>query len=307
MIVQLVAVLGTSEPATAGEGAPCVTAGGQPGHTTVNSRGVSQCVPDQVTPGEKTPGTPGKPGDGEATCSREGQKIPCVTDAGVWFSSRQCYASVAQPQPQPESELWASKDPKKGKLWVCTTVAGTEPGQSGWFYVADGAPTPSLIDPGELAKGAVDQMDFEYAEAQIAPGPDWHTFIGIENWMWIPENQWRVLSLRVSAGGTTVTVNATPAQVQWDMGTGTKTCYDAGRAWVEGMSDDAQTTCGYTYDDIENSVGDTHDVSARIVYQIDWTCTGACLTTAGDLGSIRALAGDATSIEVLQRQTVNIG
>jgi hypothetical protein len=305
LVVQAVAVLGSAGPAVADEGAPCTTASGQPGHIVVDQYGVSTCVPDQSTPGGRTPGTPGDPGEGEATCYDGDRKIPCVTDAGVWFSSKHCYANVAQPQPPPDSAIWAGNDPTKGKMWVCANTPGSEPGQSGWFYVLDGG-TPPLIDPGELARGAVEQMDFEYADAQIAPGADWHTFIGIENWLWIPPDQWRVLSLRVSAAGTTVTVNATPERVQWDMGTETIACYDAGRAWVTGMSDDAQTTCGYTYEDIEAPEGDTHEVSARIVYVIDWTCTGACLATSGTLDPIRALAGTATSIEVLQRQTVNI-
>lgn len=292
-------------PAWANEenGAPCTTSDGRPGTWLVAGEGVGVCIPDQETPGGRTPGTPGAPGEGDAVCRKEGKRIPCVTGLGVWFSSKQCYAAPMEPQPAPDDQVWGGNDPEEGTMWVCRTYDG--PGTGGnWFFVPDGG-TPTLVDPGELAEGAAEQMDFEYADAQIAPGPDWHTFVGIENWMWIPEDQWRVLALRVSAGGTSVTVAATPTRVQWSMGPETINCYDGGREWVAGMGEAAQTTCSYPYTDLTDPLGDTHQVSARIVYQIDWTCTGACLTTSGTLGSIRALAGDPTSIEVLQRQTVN--
>ncbi|MEO7844362.1 MAG: hypothetical protein ABIR82_03410, partial [Nocardioides sp.] len=91
------------------------------------------------------------------------------------------------------------------------------------------------------------------------------------------------------------------------MGAQTINCPDAGRPWVTGMGDSAVTTCSYAYTAMDDPEGDTHVVSARIVYQIDWTCAGACSTGQGSLGMVRARAGEPTSIEVLQRQTVTIG
>jgi hypothetical protein len=175
-----------------------------------------------------------------------------------------------------------------------------------WFFVPAGE-RPALIDPGELAESATASMPFEAANAQVAPGPDWHTFLGIENWMWIPEAQWRPLSLTVSAGGTSVTVRAVPVRVEWNMGTEIVACPDAGRPWRVGMSDEAETTCAYTYTSMETPEGDIHRVTASIVYQLGWTCAGACVTQSGTLSDVVAAAGAATSIEVLQRQTVVTG
>ena len=121
-------------------------------------------------------------------------------------------------------------------------------------------------------------MKLEEAQAQIAPGPEFHTYVHIDNWLWLPEAQWHDLQETVSAGPTSVTVTAEPIRVDWNMGTETASCYDAGRVWVKGMSDAAKTSCSYTYESIENPTGDTHNVSAQMVYGVTWECDGACLT-----------------------------
>jgi hypothetical protein len=169
--------------------------------------------------------------------------------------------------------------------------------------VADGQ-TPALIDPGELAQTALGTMRLATANARVAPGPHWHTFLNIENWLWVPSIQWTTLRKTVSAGGTSVTVTAVPARVDWDLGTETLSCSDPGRRWVKGMTDAAKSSCSYAFTTLSDPYGDVHRVSARIAYQVDWTCAGACLSQAGSLGEVQPPAGDTTTIEVLQRQTV---
>jgi hypothetical protein len=304
----LAACLSPCGPALAyGQGATCTTPDGDSGHIVVDDFGVSVCVVDAGTP-TSTSGPDANdsaPASDGAACRNGVKSIPCVTDLGVWFSSHQCYASAAEPQPPARSPLWGSHDSIDGSLWICRTYEGPATGGL-WFFVPAGE-RPALIDPGELAESAMASMPFEAAKAQVAPGPNWHTFLGIENWMWIPEAQWRPLSLTVSAGGTSVTVRAVPVRVEWDMGTEIVTCPDAGRPWRVGMSDEAQTTCAYTYTSMETAEGDIHRVTASIVYQLDWTCAGACVTQSGTLSDVVATAGAATSIEVLQRQTVVTG
>ena len=89
------------------------------------------------------------------------------------------------------------------------------------------------------------------------------------------------------------------------MGNGdTKQCTDAGRVSEPGMTDAATTTCSYAYTSLTNPAGDKRTVSAQLVYAVTWTCTGTCLTPSGDLGEVTAPAGQTTTIEVRQRQTV---
>jgi hypothetical protein len=215
------------------------------------------------------------------------------------MASQQCYGFELQPPPPVGDQQWQGHDPSEGSLWYCPFDGVSQT----TFFVPGGAAAP-LADPAVLARRALDRMQLELADAQIAPGPTFHTYVHIGNWMWVPAEQWHDLSLAVSAGPTTVTAAAVPVRVEWDMGAETVSCFDAGREWRKGMTDSAQTTCDYAYESIENPTGDTHDVSAQIVYSVTWTCSGACLSPAGDLGEVTAPSGETTTIEVRQRQTV---
>jgi len=268
--------------------------------------GIVICVD---TPGDPSSGDPGggDPGGEEpAECHREDangdrEEVPCANDdGGVWNSGNSCYAYPMDPQPPSDSPLWGSNDPTKGSMWQCGVLIGVAPRPP--FFIANGA--APLVDPSVLAQRALDRMSLETADAQIAPRPTFHTYVHLDNWMWVPAGQWRNLSLTVSAGPTSVTATAEPLRVDWDMGAETVTCPDAGRAWAKGMTDAAKTTCSYAYESIEDPTGDTHEVSAQIVYSVTWTCSGACLSPSGDLGDVSAPSGETTTIEVRQRQTV---
>ena len=147
-------------------------------------------------------------------------------------------------------------------------------------------------------------MPLAKAEVRTAPEAPAATYIGVENWLWIPDGQWATLHKSVTAGATTVTVTAAPAEVTWNLGPETITCHGPGQAWVKGMTDAASTTCSVTYQETSVDEPDgSFAISATIRYHVTWACRGACPTTGGDLGLVDAPAG-AGSMTVLQRQTV---
>jgi hypothetical protein len=147
-------------------------------------------------------------------------------------------------------------------------------------------------------------MPLATADVHTAPQAPDHTFVGVENWLWLPPAQWRTLTKTVSAGGTSVSITAAPSQVVWRMGPESTVCYSAGAAWRRGMTDDAVTSCGYTYQTTSASQPDGEfALNATIRYQVDWTCEGACSANSGTLGLVDAPAGSG-GMRVLQRQTV---
>jgi len=185
---------------------------------------------------------------------------------------------------------------------MCALIDDTSPQVV--FWVPPGGPADAPPDPGQLAQSALGVLALATADVQIAPAYPDPAVVGIENWLWLPPSQWQVLSKTVRAGGTAVTVTATPDRVVWEMGPGETTCFDAGRPWVNGMGDDAVTPCGYTYDETSAHEPDgIFPVTATITYGVDWTCSGVCTTTAGSLGLVDAPAGTG-AIRVVQRQTV---
>lgn len=274
-----------------------------PGEAPSSVGGGWICIPatDPGDPGNEDPGDDG--GDGgtqPAGCFDGDRQVPCQDGyGGTWDAGHGCYAFQVTPEPPAGSPLWEGHDPSEGSVWSCDYTV-TIP-ENSWFVPNGEDP---LIDPAVLAQEALGRMKLENANAQIAPGPGFHTYVHIDNWLWLPEAQWHDLTETVTAGPTSVTVTAEPIRVDWDMGTEVTSCYDAGRAWTKGMTDAAKTSCSFAYESIEDPTGDKHTVSAQLVYGVTWDCDGACLTPNGDLGEIDAPAGDATTIEVRQRQTV---
>ncbi|QNN51789.1 hypothetical protein [Nocardioides mesophilus] len=259
-------------------------------------------------PGEPSnPGDPGDPGNGgrgpPVGCYKsDGTEVPCQTHDGTWWSGHQCYA--APYDAPPGTPAWQGHT--DGSLWQCTscTSAGvattcnvqilwTAPGQE------PGPPTPE-----ELAATALGLMPLAMADIRTAPEPPAATYIGVENWLWIPDGQWATLHKSVTAGATTVTVTATPSQTVWDLGPTAVTCYGPGKPWVQGMTEAASTTCAYTYKETsDREPQGQFQISATIRYHVTWSCSGTCPTTGGDLGLVDAPAG-ASTMRVLQRQTV---
>ena len=274
----------------------------QPGDTGII------CIPaaDPGDPGGTTPGGPGPgEGGGQAKCRFQGEAIPCVTAQGVWFSSQQCYAQPLEPQPLAGDPRWAGHDPSEGSVWQCVRPGIT----TVWlFFFVPRGETPGLVDPGELGRETLDTMSLVVPSIRTAPGLGGPTFVNLETWLWIPEAQFQTLSKTVTAGGTTVTVVAEPSHVWWETGDGEEqTCDGAGRPWTADLGDAATTDCSHRYRTASgHETSERYRLRAAIYYQVTWSCEGACLRPAGNLGAVAGSAGS-VGIEVRERQSLVTG
>lgn len=259
------------------------------------------CVP-AVDPGNAGEGGDSQNGGGGGppTCQDNGEVIPCTTEFGVWFPSQGCYGAPLSPQPAAGEAVWGGHDPSEGKIYSCG-VGSAAGGGAPWFVTNGAEPLP---DPRELAQKALGQLSLATPNIKIAPAPPLATYVGLETWLWIPEGQWRDLSLTVTAGNTSVTVEAAPKRVDWDLAVGTTSCYSAGREWIKGMPSEANTSCSYTFTTLsDDQPNDQFPITATLIYSATWTCSGACTTPNGDLGDVPSLQGQA-AIEVNERQSV---
>lgn len=294
-----------------GLAAPTAQAGGNgcpPGTEPSDTGGGTICIPvnDPGGPGGGEPGEPGgEGGGGHQTCTYQGQKIPCTGPNGVWFSSHQCYAQPMSPQPPADDPKWEGHDPSEGNVWQCTRPGVDE----AWlyFFYANGE-VPPMVDPAELAQEALESMALAIPDVHIAPTPPDMTYVNLETWLWMSEGKFDTLTKTVSAGATSVTVTARPVRAWWEMGDGGETsCITPGRAWKSWMNDSATTDCSYTYLTTSRKAPDGEfKVQSAIWYQADWTCSGACLQSAGTLGEVSGLTGS-QSIRVGERQSVIVG
>lgn len=268
----------------------------------VLSNGICLSGESPGEPDKSNPSTVAHQGGGQGCRDSVGAQVPCTNDLGfVWLTSHGCYGFMLEPQPPAGSPLWRGHKPSEGSVWSCDpTVAIPE---NTWF-VPGAAP---VVDAGSVAQDILRRAPFETANASVAPPPRYHTYVNYKNWMWIPATQWHDVSVSMDAGGAQVTLSAVPTRVEWDMGLDSVNCPGPGRAWADGMAENAPTSCAFTYTTMDNPRGDTWPISARIVYSVRWTCSGRCSSPDGYLGEHAAMAGTTTTIRVLQRQTVVTG
>lgn len=303
LAVVLLVSITRAEQAVAEPGEGCSAGGTQ---VSVGLKGVCLTVKAPgIDGGAGSPGRPGNGGSAEkpAGCFKSnGTEVPCQTDDGYWWSGSQCYA---KPYDAPAgTPAWQGHT--DGSLWQCTSCAsaGTTTGCHVQIVWAAPGTTPTPPSPGQLAKTALGEIHLAQAEVHTAPQAPDPTYVGIANWLWIPDAQWATLTKSVTAGPTTVTATAAPSQVLWKAGPESATCYDAGRPWVLGMTDAATTRCSITFDqDSTDQPNDSYAITATIRYAVTWSCSGTCSTSTGDLGLVDAPAG-AGELRVLQRQTV---
>ena len=302
LVVALALPLVVVAPRAGADGDPECPPGTNP--VSVGSGVICVVVTDPGDPGN--PGDPGDPGDGGQApvgCYKsDGTEVPCQTDDGYWWPAHQCYA--APYDAPPGSPAWQGHT--DGSLWQCTIcqTAGTSTTCNVQIIWTAPGQEPGPPTPEQLAAVALGMLPLAKANVRTAPEAPDATYIGVENWLWIPDSQWATLRKSVTAGATTVTVSAAPAHVAWNLGPKTVTCYGPGQVWVEGMTDAASTNCGFTYKESSDHEPDGRfPITATIRYRVTWHCTGTCPTAGGDLGLVDAPAGAGT-MTVLQRQTV---
>jgi hypothetical protein len=180
---------------------------------------------------------------------------------------------------------------------------------------------PVVVDARDQAETAFEQLPLATADVRIAPGPPLPTYPNLETWVWVPQSQWETLELSVTAGATTVHVEARPVRIDIDAGErdtmkysaaaidSSFSCSGPGRAWRESLGDDAETSCGYTYQTTSKgnpAGGDHYDLTATIVYEGSWTCVGQCTEDGGSLGEVDGPTGS-QPVVVQERQSVVVG
>lgn len=269
---------------------PATAAGGCPGGTVPSPVVGGVCIP-AADPGN--PGNGGSSSDSDTGSGDGGASDDAGTDPCRW--------SLASPQPPASAPEWQGHSPDDGDLWMCVLPVHGNPV---FQFRPDGEEAPP--DPAVLARRAVGELRLTVPDIHLAPAPPAKTYVGLETWLWMPATQWSTLTKSVTAGSTTVTVSAVPKRVVWNMGTGTTTCFDAGKPWDAGrMPRGASTSCKYVYDLVSDfQTNGRFEVTSTITFDVGWQCSGNCLASEGSLGEVEGLPGLA-AISVGERQSVN--
>ena len=164
------------------------------------------------------------------------------------------------------------------------------------------APAP-VLDPAVLAVDAYQRVPLVAPTVQTSPPIGSPQLVGFPTWLWIDPDAWGTFDATATVPGLTVTVTATPKQVEWDMGDGNHvTCDGPGTPWVEGTSAAADTDCEYTYQFTSaDQPGGTYTVTATVTWAVTWAATGA-IADGGALAD--ATRTGTAALDVTERQAV---
>lgn len=241
---------------------------------------------------------------GSSGCRANNREIPCTRGRATWNADHYCYAYPSSDYDDSRGEEhgpWQGHS--DGSIYACL---GDGPdmldiGTPTYFWVRD--PNPP-VDGEALARTAVESMPLVRPTLHLAPTPPQMTYVGLETWLWIDQGQWTTVTGGTSVATASVTVTATPLRVSWDLGEGQTSCASGGKKWVTGSGAGASSDCSYAFQRVSDfEPGGKFRVSAVVTYDVEWACTGNCISPGGSIGEVSGPAG-ASAIRVGERQSV---
>jgi hypothetical protein len=238
------------------------------------------------------PGPPGG-GGGGASCTFNGQSVPCTDPDFGFYIGGGCYWKALVPQPIHAPP--AGQDPTKGAWGVasCYTAPGSGVATQSYRWLEDPQAGPS---PAELAQQALAKIHLLGARIGIVPDPNGSGAVGLPVWLWTDVNPgtWGPLTASASGGGITVTITARAQRINWAMGDGrVESCDNPGTPYEDRYGNSMSPTCGYRYTDpsvrAANSDG-RYTITATTHWTVDWAGggqTGVLTPTSQSQTSIR--------------------
>jgi hypothetical protein len=169
---------------------------------------------------------------------------------------------------------------------------------------------PPAITAADLLPGVWVRVQRELPKpvARIAPADfdsNGFTFVQNHTFFWVDhaQGQWAPVTGSASAGGITVSVQATPIRLVVDTGDGqTVTCDGVPPAFAQGMDPTSFPGCAHVYQHSSAMApnGQTFPVSVTIEWSASWS---ASTGEDGDLG-VRRTTGDVRQLAVAESQAV---
>jgi len=255
----------------------------------------------------------GKPASKPTTCEDKwGKTVPCSTKDGAWSSSDNCYWALQRPQDAPP----AGKSAADGAWYVCTTrdgsggmLAGVQlTGAPVWRDSGQAPPEVIQISPAQAAAQVIKTMKFtpvqmKFSTDALGGEPRWD--VGMPLWLWVGNSTDRTVmgpqTVSGSAGGVTITLNATISHIEYSMGDGkAKTCSGPGTPYEKRFWNKPSRTCGYVYSKMSPREGkEPYTLTATAHWDVAWSGEGESGVLPMETTSTRTL-------RVGEIQTLNV-
>ena len=200
-----------------------------------------------------------------------------------------------------DSALLGTGGPTPGH-WVypsCTGEGYVNPMRIMRIY--DGK-TPASSPPA-LAMQAVSRLQLPAAVADTSPQASSLT-VNVPTWLWIDAAMWHALTATATAGPVSATATATPYEVLWELGDGSRiTCHGPGTPWSASAAANDPSGCSYTYSQSSaNQPEGTYTITTTVYWHVTWTSKGA--PGGGDLGLIPGPSTQ-TTVDVQEVHAIN--
>jgi hypothetical protein len=216
---------------------------------------------------------PSKDQPKKCVSSYSGKEVPCKDGDSWWSNARDCYVSLADPQPPKSDPDWEGH--RTGAIYECYS-----PGLVGsrmyafWSASSPGGPA-APPDPRVLALRAIATMRLRAIGIGIVPEPQAGSvgIVGLPTWLWVADagqHTWGPITRTASSAGYSVTATAEVERVVWAMGDGnTVTCTKRGTPYADSFGKRASPDCGHIY-----TRQGTYTVRATSYWRVTWSGIG---------------------------------
>ena len=186
--------------------------------------------------------------------------------------------------------------------------------RSGAMWVAEPEPGTAGDDDGIFVARQEARARVEPAAPVFAVSPE-RAVVQFPTWLWLDESYWRSTSASSSTpGGVTVTVEARPVEVTWNLDDGVRVCDGPGVAWspaaeasyelqLESVRGTGSPACTFTFVNASSTrPSGVFDASVTVRWEFSWLLNGS---DRGSFGSVEV--SDGWGLTVGEIQTVITG
>ena len=205
--------------------------------------------------------------------SYSGKEVPCREDGSWWSNDRDCYVSLADPQPPKSDPQWEGH--RTGAIYECYSPALVGTRMYTFWSASSPAGPAAPPDPRVLALQAIATMRLRAIGIGIVPEARAGSIgiVGLPTWMWVANpgrHTWGPITRTASSAGYSVTATAKVQRVVWAMGDGnTVTCTRRGTPYTDSFGKSSSPDCGHTY-----TRQGTYTVRATSYWLVSWAGIG---------------------------------
>jgi hypothetical protein len=229
--------------------------------------------PHAATDPSKTSEPVNSEGPKRCVSSFSGKEVPCRDGSSWWSNARDCYVSLADPQPPKSDAEWEGHT--TGAIYECYSP-GIVGSRMYTFWSATSPAGPAAPpDPRVLALRAIATMRLRAIGIGMVPEAQAGSvgIVGMPTWMWVADpgqHTWGPITRTVSSAGYSVTATAKVQRVVWAMGDGTTvTCTKRGTPYADSFGKRASPDCGHIY-----TRQGTYTVRATSYWRVTWAGIG---------------------------------